>query len=176
MQVVIVGAGRADLVAQTKVGWACSENTSRVNESSPIDRTCGKCCEMLRIYIYMYVCMCMYIYVYVYVCVYVYVYVYVHSRNHSASKVHIFECLGLISSNRNLTHGTFLTFLQAVEKKFPEKFFYAGWMGPERYALLAGCDFTLLPSRWKSGVRGGHGLLDPLSPGHGLFPGHGQVK
>ena len=22
-----------------------------------------------------------------------------------------------------------------------------GWMGPERYALLAGCDFTLLPSR-----------------------------
>jgi len=38
--------------------------------------------------------------------------------------------------------------LQAVEKKFPEKFFYAGWMGPERYALLAGCDFTLLPSRW----------------------------
>eukprot|EP00438_Fugacium_kawagutii_P035889 Skav214948 [mRNA] locus=scaffold2244:134350:146475:+ [translate_table: standard] len=38
---------------------------------------------------------------------------------------------------------------QAVEKKFPNKFFYAGWMGPERYALLAGCDFTLLPSRWE---------------------------
>ena len=36
---------------------------------------------------------------------------------------------------------------QAVEKKFPDKFFYAGWMGPERYALLAGCDYTLLPSR-----------------------------
>lgn len=34
-----------------------------------------------------------------------------------------------------------------MEKKFPDKFFYAGWMGPERYALLAGCDFTLLPSR-----------------------------
>ena len=65
MQVVIVGAGRADLVAQTKVGWACSENTSRVNESSPIDRTCGKCCEMLRIYIYI----CMYVYVYIYICI-----------------------------------------------------------------------------------------------------------
>eukprot|EP00435_Cladocopium_sp_Y103_P019215 s3923_g4.t1 len=38
---------------------------------------------------------------------------------------------------------------KAVEKKFPDKFFYAGWMGPERYALLAGCDFTLLPSRWE---------------------------
>jgi len=36
-----------------------------------------------------------------------------------------------------------------VEKKFPSKFFYAGWMGPERYALLAGCDHTLLPSRWE---------------------------
>jgi len=38
---------------------------------------------------------------------------------------------------------------RAVEKKFPKKFFYAGWMGPERYALLAGCDYTLLPSRWE---------------------------
>jgi granule-bound starch synthase len=38
---------------------------------------------------------------------------------------------------------------RAVEKKFPKKFFYAGWMGPERYALLAACDFTLLPSRWE---------------------------
>jgi len=38
---------------------------------------------------------------------------------------------------------------KAVEKKFPNRFFYAGWMGPERYALLAGCDFTLLPSRWE---------------------------
>ncbi|CAK9008882.1 Granule-bound starch synthase 1 [Durusdinium trenchii] len=38
---------------------------------------------------------------------------------------------------------------KAVEKKFPDKFFYAGWMGPERYALLAGCDYTLLPSRWE---------------------------
>jgi len=37
----------------------------------------------------------------------------------------------------------------ALEAKFPGKFFYAGWMGPERYALLAGCDYTLLPSRWE---------------------------
>jgi granule-bound starch synthase len=38
---------------------------------------------------------------------------------------------------------------RAMEKKFPNKFFYAGWMGPERYALLAGSDYTLLPSRWE---------------------------
>jgi len=38
---------------------------------------------------------------------------------------------------------------KAMEKKFPGKFFYGGWMGPERYAMLAGCDFTLLPSRWE---------------------------
>merc|ERR1719436_1390873 len=38
---------------------------------------------------------------------------------------------------------------KAVEKKFPKKFYYAGWMGPERYALLAACDYTLLPSRWE---------------------------
>merc|ERR1719373_150941 len=38
---------------------------------------------------------------------------------------------------------------RAMEKKYPNKFFYAGWMGPERYALLAGSDYTLLPSRWE---------------------------
>merc|ERR1719436_2199588 len=38
---------------------------------------------------------------------------------------------------------------KALEKKYPSKFYYAGWMGPERYALLAGCDYTLLPSRWE---------------------------
>jgi len=38
---------------------------------------------------------------------------------------------------------------KAVEKKYPGKFYYAGWMGPERYALLAACDYTLLPSRWE---------------------------
>merc|ERR1719420_1556320 len=38
---------------------------------------------------------------------------------------------------------------KAIQKKFPKKFYYAGWMGPERYALLAGSDYTLLPSRWE---------------------------
>eukprot|EP00913_Durusdinium_trenchii_P001378 g1275.t1 len=38
---------------------------------------------------------------------------------------------------------------KALEKKHPSKIFYAGWMGPERYALLAACDYTLLPSRWE---------------------------
>merc|ERR1719171_209610 len=38
---------------------------------------------------------------------------------------------------------------KGIQKKFPKKFYYAGWMGPERYALLAGSDYTLLPSRWE---------------------------
>merc|ERR1719284_2097540 len=38
---------------------------------------------------------------------------------------------------------------KALEKKFPTKLYYAGWMGPERYALVAGCEYTLLPSRWE---------------------------
>jgi len=38
---------------------------------------------------------------------------------------------------------------RVVEKRFPGKFFYAGCMGTERYALLAACDYTLLPSRWE---------------------------
>jgi len=42
-----------------------------------------------------------------------------------------------------------VTQTRALEAKYPTKFFYAGWMGPERYALLAGCDYTLLPSRWE---------------------------
>merc|ERR1719321_2641772 len=37
----------------------------------------------------------------------------------------------------------------AMQKKHPKKFYYAGWMGPERYALVAGSDYTLLPSRWE---------------------------
>merc|ERR1719317_1212327 len=44
----------------------------------------------------------------------------------------------------DLVHQT-----KAIEAKFPSKFFYAGWMGPERYALVAACDYTLLPSRWE---------------------------
>jgi len=38
---------------------------------------------------------------------------------------------------------------KAIQKKYPKKFYYAGWMGPERYALVAGSDYTLLPSRWE---------------------------
>merc|ERR1719456_1506136 len=38
---------------------------------------------------------------------------------------------------------------KSMQKKYPKKFYYAGWMGPERYALLAGSDYTLLPSRWE---------------------------
>merc|ERR1719420_2457406 len=38
---------------------------------------------------------------------------------------------------------------KAIQKKFPKKFYYAGWMGPERYSLVAGSDYTLLPSRWE---------------------------
>merc|ERR1719443_1507293 len=38
---------------------------------------------------------------------------------------------------------------KTVQKKFPKKLYYAGWMGPERYALLAASDYTLLPSRWE---------------------------
>eukprot|EP00931_Biecheleriopsis_adriatica_P114518 TRINITY_DN902_c1_g1_i5.p1 TRINITY_DN902_c1_g1~~TRINITY_DN902_c1_g1_i5.p1 ORF type:complete len:672 (-),score=165.43 TRINITY_DN902_c1_g1_i5:322-2160(-) len=42
-----------------------------------------------------------------------------------------------------------ITQLKTLEKKFPQQVCYAGWMGPERYALLAACDYTLLPSRWE---------------------------
>merc|ERR1719207_271714 len=42
-----------------------------------------------------------------------------------------------------------VTMTKAVMKKYPTKFHYAGWMGPERYALLAASDYTLLPSRWE---------------------------
>jgi len=42
-----------------------------------------------------------------------------------------------------------VTMTKAMQKKYPTKFYYAGWMGPERYAALAGSDYTLLPSRWE---------------------------
>jgi len=38
---------------------------------------------------------------------------------------------------------------RTLEQLFPDKFKYAGWMGPERYALLSACDYTILPSRWE---------------------------
>ena len=43
----------------------------------------------------------------------------------------------------------------------------SGWMGPERYALLAGCDYTLLPSRHRlAGVLGGFDAFMALSGLH----------
>jgi len=42
-----------------------------------------------------------------------------------------------------------LAHTRTLAQVFPGKFHYAGWMGPERYALLAACDFTILPSRWE---------------------------
>jgi granule-bound starch synthase len=38
---------------------------------------------------------------------------------------------------------------RAMAKKYPTKFYYGGWMGPERYKLVAASDYTLLPSRWE---------------------------
>lgn len=42
-----------------------------------------------------------------------------------------------------------LAHTRTLAQVFPGKFHYAGWMGPERYALLAACDYTILPSRWE---------------------------
>eukprot|EP00403_Amphidinium_massartii_P014561 CAMPEP_0178409438 /NCGR_PEP_ID=MMETSP0689_2-20121128/20463_1 /TAXON_ID=160604 /ORGANISM="Amphidinium massartii, Strain CS-259" /LENGTH=750 /DNA_ID=CAMNT_0020030581 /DNA_START=101 /DNA_END=2353 /DNA_ORIENTATION=+ len=38
---------------------------------------------------------------------------------------------------------------KALAKKHPKKLYLAGWMGPERYALVAGADYMLMPSRWE---------------------------
>eukprot|EP00403_Amphidinium_massartii_P029411 CAMPEP_0178398062 /NCGR_PEP_ID=MMETSP0689_2-20121128/14581_1 /TAXON_ID=160604 /ORGANISM="Amphidinium massartii, Strain CS-259" /LENGTH=733 /DNA_ID=CAMNT_0020018817 /DNA_START=149 /DNA_END=2353 /DNA_ORIENTATION=- len=38
---------------------------------------------------------------------------------------------------------------KALAKKHPKKMYLAGWMGPERYALVAGADYMLMPSRWE---------------------------
>mmetsp|Transcript_39976 Transcript_39976/g.94155 ORF Transcript_39976/g.94155 Transcript_39976/m.94155 type:complete len:751 (+) Transcript_39976:131-2383(+) len=38
---------------------------------------------------------------------------------------------------------------KALAKKFPKKMYLAGWMGPERYALVAAADYMLMPSRWE---------------------------
>jgi granule-bound starch synthase len=36
-----------------------------------------------------------------------------------------------------------------LAKQFPSKVRYEGWMGPERYAVIGACDYTLFPSRWE---------------------------
>jgi len=38
---------------------------------------------------------------------------------------------------------------KALAKQYPSKVCYEGWMGPERYAVLGACDYTLFPSRWE---------------------------
>jgi len=38
---------------------------------------------------------------------------------------------------------------KALAKKHPEKVHLAGWCGPERYAIVAGADYNLMPSRWE---------------------------
>mmetsp|Transcript_19516 Transcript_19516/g.49950 ORF Transcript_19516/g.49950 Transcript_19516/m.49950 type:complete len:814 (+) Transcript_19516:64-2505(+) len=38
---------------------------------------------------------------------------------------------------------------KALAKKFPEKIYLAGWCGAERYAMVAGADYNLMPSRWE---------------------------
>mmetsp|Transcript_92656 Transcript_92656/g.288293 ORF Transcript_92656/g.288293 Transcript_92656/m.288293 type:complete len:203 (-) Transcript_92656:134-742(-) len=38
---------------------------------------------------------------------------------------------------------------KALAKKHPEKIYPAGWCGPERYAIVAGADYNLMPSRWE---------------------------
>jgi granule-bound starch synthase len=38
---------------------------------------------------------------------------------------------------------------KALAKKHPGKIHVAGWCGPERYAIVAGADYNLMPSRWE---------------------------
>jgi granule-bound starch synthase len=38
---------------------------------------------------------------------------------------------------------------KALAKKHPGKLHVAGWCGPERYAIVAGADYNLMPSRWE---------------------------
>lgn len=38
---------------------------------------------------------------------------------------------------------------KTLAKTYPGKVHVAGWCGPERYAIVAGADFNLMPSRWE---------------------------
>merc|ERR1712048_1039257 len=38
---------------------------------------------------------------------------------------------------------------KSLAKKHPGKVHVAGWCGPERYAIVAGADYNLMPSRWE---------------------------
>jgi granule-bound starch synthase len=38
---------------------------------------------------------------------------------------------------------------KALAKMYPSKLTFEGWMGPERYAVLTACDYTIFFSRWE---------------------------
>merc|ERR1719214_354683 len=38
---------------------------------------------------------------------------------------------------------------KALAKSYPNKLVFEGWMGPERYAVLTGSDYTFFFSRWE---------------------------
>merc|ERR1719203_535056 len=38
---------------------------------------------------------------------------------------------------------------RALVKKNPKNIYLAGWCGAERYAMVAGADYNLMPSRWE---------------------------
>jgi len=42
-----------------------------------------------------------------------------------------------------------VTRTKKLAKAFPNKIAYEGWMGPERYAVLTACDYTIFFSRWE---------------------------
>merc|ERR1719321_6934 len=42
-----------------------------------------------------------------------------------------------------------MTRTKALAKKFPSKVCFEGWMGPERYGVCMGCDYTMFTSRWE---------------------------
>jgi glycogen synthase len=42
-----------------------------------------------------------------------------------------------------------VTRTKTLAKKYPSKLAYEGWMGPERYAALTACDYTIFFSRWE---------------------------
>merc|ERR1719498_1962779 len=36
-----------------------------------------------------------------------------------------------------------------LSNEFPDKVVYEGWMGPERYGVIAACDYVIFTSRWE---------------------------
>merc|ERR1712032_14141 len=59
---------------------------------------------------------------------------------------------------------------RALVKKKPKNIYLAGWCGPERYAIVAGADYNLMPSRWEP-----CGLAQMESMRFGTLPVVGQT-